>query len=685
MTTSILINALGQALFESFGQALLIYVVLQLFMQFFPAVGSKYRYDINYLGLTIICCWFLANWGKIYLHNLAMPHYTAMLYTAGVTYLPQHVPTLLQQVEAFISNYAKYITGMYMIALLLHAFRLVGGFMHIQQIRKEKNLLTDHLWSAKAKELVEKLRMVKKVSLYFSELVQIPLTIGHLKPIIIFPIALINNLDNDQVEAILLHELAHIKRHDYLLNIIQCVMETILCFNPFVWLISKTIREQREYCCDDMVIDEDCNNYSYSRALFIIAQQNSQDYTLAMASATSKKHPLLNRIKRLNTMNTKDTLPKFHLLVVLAVAALGFLLAWGIPQYSHAKVTRHSEKHLSLTATHKNDILEKPATYPVAITAKPVLLAAPKPVTIPVYMDTVPKTTLEDTVKKHNGITSTITITDDNGNTHVYHSLAEMPKADKEKFLRENPDFLNSLDTGNFASLRRFKMDPQFQLQMADMGKKLREQFNNPEWKKQMADMQLKMKEQFNNPQWKKQMADMQLKMKEQFNNPEWKKQMEDMQLKMKEQFNNPEWKKVMADNQAQIREQFNNPEWKKQMADMQLKMKEQFNNPEWKKQMEDMQLKMKEQFNNSEWKKQMEDMQLKMKEQFNNPAWKKQMEDMQLNMKKQFNSPEWKKQMEDLKKQNEELREELKKDGDTKFEKEEKNDDDDTSKTVKP
>jgi bla regulator protein BlaR1 len=71
MTTSIFINALGQAIFESCGQALLIYVVLQLLMQLFPSVSSKYRYDINYLGLIIITCWFLANLVKVYWHMAA--------------------------------------------------------------------------------------------------------------------------------------------------------------------------------------------------------------------------------------------------------------------------------------------------------------------------------------------------------------------------------------------------------------------------------------------------------------------------------------------------------------------------------------------------------------------------------------------------------------------------------------
>ena len=626
MTTSILINALGQALFESFGQALLIYVVLQLAMQFFPSLGSKYRYDVNYLGLTIICCWFLANLVKIYLHNMAMPHYTAMLYTGGIAYTAQHAPTVLQQTEAFITHYAKYITGVYLLALMVQAIRLVGGFMHVQQIRKQKNLLTDHLWSAKAQELVQKLKIAKKVSLFFSEHVQIPLTIGHLKPIIIFPIALINNLDNDQVEAILLHELAHIKRHDYLLNIMQCVMETILCFNPFVWLISKTIREQREFCCDDMVIDEDCNNYAYSRALLVIAQQNEQNYTLAMASTGSKKYPLLNRIKRLN-MKTTDTLPKFHLLVVLAVAALGLLLAWGIPQYSHAKAAKHTTKNFDIITTHKANVLLPPAVPPVPHRPEhPSYIAAP-PAVPPVNADTVPTAKLADTTKRHNGTTSTITITDDNGNTRIYHSLGEMPKAEREDFLKQNPGFKNEwIDTGNF------RMNPEFQKQMADMGRKMREQFNSPEWKKQMADM----RKQFDNPKWKKEMADMQAKMRKQYNSPEWRKQMADMQAKMKEQFNSPEWKKQMADMQVKMKEQFNNPEWKKQMADMRAQIREQFNSPEWKKQMQDLKMKMKDA--NQE-------------------------------------------RIHELERQNEQMREELRKKGDHKFDESEK----DTSDAVKP
>lgn len=652
MISSIFIGALGQAIFESCGQALLIYVVLQLAMQFFPAISSKYRYDVYYLGLVIISCWFLANLVNIYMHDVAMAKYAAVTCSSTFVYGIKYMPTLLQQAEAFISKYSTYITGLYLIGLTLHSFKLIGGFVHVHYIRKQKNLTENSLWTKKVELLSAKLKVLKKVSLYFSEHVQIPLTIGYFKPIIIFPIALINNLDTEQVEAILMHELAHIKRHDYLLNILQCIMETILCFNPFVWLISKIIRQEREYCCDDMVMEEEYNNFTYSKALFIIAQQNNQDYVLAMASANQKKYPLLNRIKRLNTMETNNSLPKFHLLVIVAVAAIGTLLAWGVPQYSTAK-----------TIAHKFTKAVMQPFMPEVEPAPPVKAALPPPpappagapasdvsthkVQVTVYRDTAANNNFADTTKTHK-TSFKIVITDDNGVKKEYNSLDEMPEADKAEFLKANPNFgaltYKFNDSLKFADIDKFRMSPEFQKQIKDIkvqAEKMNREFkNNPEWKKQMVAMKIdakKMAEKMNSPEWKKQMADIQVqskKMAEHFNSPEWKKQVEEMNenaKKMAEEMkNNPEWKKQMADMAEQSKimgkkmaEQVNSPEFKKQIKAIQIeskKMAEQMNSPKFKKQMVEMQVqakKMAEDFNNNpEFKKQMKEIQDKVQEE---------------------------------------------------------------------
>jgi hypothetical protein len=385
-------------------------------------------------------------------------------------------------------------------------------------------------------------------------------------------------------------------------------METILCFNPFVWLISKTIRLEREHCCDDMVIDADYNNFTYSKALLVIAQQNSQHYALAMASAGDKKYPLLNRIKRLNTMETKDSLPKFNLLVIITIAAIGTLLAWGIPQYSAAKTTTKK--------AHKITFYLKEATPTAHLTGNKAIHTSHKKKSFTLCADTATAKILNDTTKKK----FKIVIVDDNGDKKEYSSLNEMPELDKKEFLEANPSFEFKFDDSmRFASAINFKMTPEFKKQMFEIkmnAKKLQEQFNSPQWKKQVKDMQIqaeKMSKQANSEEWKKQreeMKDQAEKMKAQFDSPEWKKQMEDMKVqaqKMSEQYvNSPGFKKQMVEIKLQaehMSKQANSEVWRKQAKEMQKqaeKMSEQFNSPEWKKQMEDMQKNIQDEVNKS-------------------------------------------------------------------------------------
>jgi hypothetical protein len=406
-----------------------------------------------------------------------------------------------------------------------------------------------------------------------------------------------------------------------------------------------------------MVMDAEYNNFTYSKALYIIAKQNSQNYTLAMASAGSKKYPLLNRIKRLN-MKTNDSLPKFHLLIIVTVAAIGALLAWGIPQYSVAK----TKDHKKITAV-KSTLPKLPRLDITSPIAPPVPAVAPAPnvtalhnVLVKVYRDTLSNNISIDTALTHK-TKFKIVIEDDKGNKKEYNSINDLPQADKDEFLKENPNFnaftLKFDDSVRFANVEKFKMSPEFQKAIVDaklQAEKIKVKMNSPQWKKQMADMQIqskrmaeKMQRDFkNNPQWKKQVEEMKAqadKMKQQFDSPEWKKQQEEWNRQadnLKKQFeDSPEWKKQMEDWNKQAETM------KEQSQKMALQMQK---NPQWKKQMADMQVRskkmaeqMSKQFNSSAWKKQMAEIQFqskKMAEQMNSPEWKKAMKDLQLKFK---------------------------------------------------
>jgi len=626
MVTHNLINALGQALFESCIQAMLIYIALQVFLKLFPALSAKYRYLANYIALTAMCGWFLVTVAKIYSQALDVTTYIPVAYYHAIpqTYI---APSLLDQAKHLINQYSVYIAGLYILGLIIHIISLVKGLFYVSRIRSKKNLCLSPAWTQNATVLRKKLSLLKNIPVYISEHVNIPLTIGHLKPIIIFPLALINNLDAAQMESILLHELAHIKRRDYLFNIIQTVMETILCFNPFSWLIGKAIRNEREFCCDDMVTGNVEDNYSYAQALYLIAQQNSYAASLTMASSGESKYPLLNRIKRLNRMKTNHQLHKQHLAIIVTITIISILLAWAVPQYTQAKNSKASKPKIIVNPIPVLDVTAK-----TTVNRSNTCPKTKKRMLSMVASDSLKL--LNDTSKLKRKYK--IVMEDEKGNKKEYNSVNELSQEDKEAFFKDS-----------------FKMNMPDSLEF-----KLNKHFNSPEWKKEMAAITASakaMSKQFNSPQWKKQqkqMADQALAMSKQFNSIEWKKQQEEMV----KQFNSPEWKK----QQQELIEKFNSPEWKKQQKDLIDK----FNSPEWKKQHKEL----IDKFNSPEWKKQQKELLKKL----SSPEWKKQVDDMvnlSLNMNMDQASPEYKqqqadleKQMADLKKQQEDLRKEMEK-----------------------
>ena len=128
------------------------------------------------------------------------------------------------------------------------------------------------------------------VRLKSSTLINTPVVVGYIKPTILFPIALINQLSIVEIEAILAHELAHIKRHDYLLNIIQILIETIFYYHPAIWFISSKVRFERENCCDDLAIDKIGSSVSYAKTLIKLQELKLNPVKSALAFSGNKKH-----------------------------------------------------------------------------------------------------------------------------------------------------------------------------------------------------------------------------------------------------------------------------------------------------------------------------------------------------------------------------------------------------------
>jgi hypothetical protein len=176
--------------------------------------------------------------------------------------------------------------------------RMMGGFSYLIWLNKvstdplppEMNLFL---------ELKRKEAGVKKIIGKLSTQIQSPIVFGHFKPILLFPFALLSKLTPEQIEAVILHELAHIKRNDYILNIFQIFIEVVFYFHPVTWWLTSIIKREREHICDDEAAGKELNQkLSYAKALLII-QENDAISSIGSLAFAKKPSEMYLRIKRI--------------------------------------------------------------------------------------------------------------------------------------------------------------------------------------------------------------------------------------------------------------------------------------------------------------------------------------------------------------------------------------------------
>jgi hypothetical protein len=191
-----------------------------------------------------------------------------------------------------------FIAILYIIFFVRHIIKLVFNYGSTQNLRRNnlaKMPVTHRIF---VEELTELFSLKRTVKIFISKSIRCPLTIGFLKPLILIPLAAVNNLTKEQMEAVILHELAHIKRADYLFYLLQCVIEKIFFFNIFSKMINDIIERERENACDDWVIQFKYNSFHYAEALLKLGKLQAAS-SLAMAASGKKESVLLHRIKRL--------------------------------------------------------------------------------------------------------------------------------------------------------------------------------------------------------------------------------------------------------------------------------------------------------------------------------------------------------------------------------------------------
>ncbi len=560
-------QVLGITIVHSLWQGLIIYIALRVFMLLMPRVQSAVKYRVACAALAGTLCWF------IYTLFTELGHYN-WLSASALQIAPITLPAIFHSVSApanryyiTIAGYMPYLTMLYVVGLVFNTLKLSLAWNSIYRIRQNSS---NAGFEGTVKRLAAKLNLKKTVQSAFNEWVDVPCITGFIKPVILLPLSITCYLNTEEIEAILLHELAHIKRNDYLLNFIQQVIGIVLFFNPFARLVNKIINEERENCCDDIVVHVTGSPFIYAQALLKLEENKQHQWQLALA-ATGKKYELLHRIERIMKTNNETINIRPVLITLLALTCSISSIAWLNPEIKDGKLALKNitpAMRLISSAITTNSTVVVPAI-------KPEITVVPTPVYKKdiVIDDNGPSifTTPEDTAKNKK-LKYKIVIEDDKGNKKEYNSIADMPAEDRDEFYKNNGDdfHFKVADSAHHIALRKFSVD--------DQALAMTRKFDSPEWKKKQAELE-KLDEEIS----------------KKINSPEWKKKQEEMEKKAMElskKFDTPEWRKKQEElsKQAEFMRDsiMNDPKFKVQIEEMKKlgeEMRKAYDGTEWKQQ----------------------------------------------------------------------------------------------------
>ncbi len=215
---------------------------------------------------------------------------------AAASHIGDGTDSLFRMGTDLCRRLAPWLAGAWSLGVAVCLLRLMRGCLWVRRIRWRQTEPAEPAWLEILDDLRLRLEISRPVRLFKSTLVQVPTVIGWMRPLILLPAATLAGLAPEQLEAILAHELAHVRRFDYLVNACQCVLETLMFYHPAVWWVSRCVREERENCCDDLVVQVCGNRLAYARALATLAESSAGLPELAFAASGA---PLLARIRRL--------------------------------------------------------------------------------------------------------------------------------------------------------------------------------------------------------------------------------------------------------------------------------------------------------------------------------------------------------------------------------------------------
>ncbi len=339
---------LGLSLMHSLWQGLLIYMFIKLLCWCIPAITSKNRYRLATGGLIVLTFWFIytliVQYSQVAASAKAMAHVNLNNILPFI--LKQHAAATEHRYYFDLNIYLPYITALYISGFVLNTGRLGYSWYNLHQIKSRVQFSMQ--LQQRLNNLMHHFNISQPIKAALSNLVDVPCITGYLKPILLIPVTLTTTLSAEEAEAILLHELAHISRHDYLLKVLQQIIDTLLFFNPFVHLLSRLMDAECEHSCDDLVVAVTGQPLTYAQALLKLESDRRQNLQLALA-ATGRKYYLFNRIQRIMKTQKNNVNLRPLLLSLLIISVSVSSIAWLNPKLENGRLSVKIEKPAPVT------------------------------------------------------------------------------------------------------------------------------------------------------------------------------------------------------------------------------------------------------------------------------------------------------------------------------------------------
>lgn len=327
--------AISWTLVHSLWQASLIALIMSWFLNRYKHEDAVIRYRISYAALVFVFFGSVLTFLFYYSFNVGVVDEVVQQSYAVTLLGASNVESgnIISQMGSWLSHNLELFASMWVLGVILFSVKLGGSYVFASQLKKQNtDFIPDNIYKGFV-ELKNKLGIQQYVHLAESSKVNTPMLIGYLKPVILFPIGLINHLSVEETQAILAHELAHIKRNDFLHNLILSVVEMLFYYHPAVWWISANVRMERENCCDDLAMKLIGDKTIYAKTLLKIEELKTAKIPSLAIPLSRNKNQLLHRISRI--VNQPQTRSQIRERFIATCLLFTFFFGFGSTAMDH--------------------------------------------------------------------------------------------------------------------------------------------------------------------------------------------------------------------------------------------------------------------------------------------------------------------------------------------------------------